>query len=120
MNFIKIYYISCKFINIQQSTKTIVDKDNVIVGVSLSISNRVLKPEFVYGLLTASVSLSISNRVLKPPRPHSCSFCGVSLSISNRVLKPAAMPFIGTHSVSLSISNRVLKLFFHFALGALV
>ena len=34
----------CKFINIQQSTKTVLREYAVDVGVSLSISNRVLKP----------------------------------------------------------------------------
>ena len=44
----------CKFINIQQSTKTGRNKRNDRQSVSLSISNRVLKPLIYSGYITVS------------------------------------------------------------------
>ena len=58
--------MACKFINIQQSTKTKFFAAPLANGVSLSISNRVLKLSFLANLAGGRVSLSISNRVLKP------------------------------------------------------
>ena len=124
--------IKCKFINIQQSTKTAITTWTVSFSVSLSISNRVLKPISAPSVNSERVSLSISNRVLKLSFLANLGGQRVSLSISNRVLKRPAgelaakkvCKFINiqqstkttvttrsiSFSVSLSISNRVLKL----------
>ena len=77
----------CKFINIQQSTKTSGMGLLCKGSVSLSISNRVLKRNSYPFDGRHSVSLSISNRVLKPNAADVRQQPGVSLSISNRVLK---------------------------------
>ena len=77
----------CKFINIQQSTKTTSTKVISSMGVSLSISNRVLKPRLLHCRHLRCVSLSISNRVLKRSGVEGLNKYSVSLSISNRVLK---------------------------------
>ena len=61
------YSYLCKFINIQQSTKTDNGGGKEKCCVSLSISNRVLKLNKQEALNAMSVSLSISNRVLKHP-----------------------------------------------------
>ena len=77
----------CKFINIQQSTKTFIFGVCACFCVSLSISNRVLKHDGWCRRGQICVSLSISNRVLKQGIIVVRWLCGVSLSISNRVLK---------------------------------
>ena len=89
--------IMCKFINIQQSTKTTSSLCWLSHGVSLSISSRVLKPSYYDRLYDIRVSLSISNRVLKLLMAGYVKANGVSLSISNRVLKPCALGNRGTY-----------------------
>ena len=83
--------MECKFINIQQSTKTVGTWLCVRKSVSLSISNRVLKLLLTSFNAASGVSLSISNRVLKLIMNYYSSCLCVSLSISNRVLKLGAI-----------------------------
>ena len=101
--------LECKFINIQQSTKTKTTLHTRSGCVSLSISNRVLKPS-CFG----------------PPAQRQCKFINIQQSTKTGIC--TALPFLQckfiniqqstkTHHyvvradicVSLSISNRVLK-----------
>ena len=124
--------LQCKFINIQQSTKTRCREVWKVICVSLSISNRVLKPVKVLLMSRYGVSLSISNRVLKLSRLRQrkcrqCKFINIQQSTKTicsmlrlkfmckfiniqQSTKTETIMIILQVCVSLSISNRVLKL----------